>query len=102
MIFESHTESHGARREAKATEWNVVSDADTVVVHRNGVPSETGIMRTRHGRADVRGKAVPRHPIRTAGPDIVLGTRRLPAPAPLPVPGIGERLWGSFRHPGPI
>ena len=57
MIPESCTKSYRINHEAKIVEWNVVSEAGTMVVHRNKAPSETETTRMRHGRAAVRGKA---------------------------------------------
>ena len=57
MIPESCTKSYGVNHEAKIMELNVVSEADTMVVHRNKAPSETETARMRHGGADIRGKA---------------------------------------------
>ena len=80
----SRAKSYGVGHETKVMEWSVVPEADAMVVAYNSIPSETEITPMKHGGADVRGKAGPRNPIRTAGPDIIFGIRRLPAPLPPP------------------
>ena len=86
-MLESHVTPYGVGREAKVMEWNLVSEADATVVSENNVPSETGTNRadeSRPGRRARQGRARPRHPIRTAEPDIVFGPRHPPVPLPPP------------------
>ena len=81
-------------------EWSVVPEADTMIVTQKNVPNETETTPMKHGRADVRGKArpgldirfEPQGPASYSGPVVL---RHL-----FPLLGVGERLWGCFRHSG--
>ena len=79
----------------------MVSDADTVAVHQNRVPSETGTMRMKHGRANVRGKAGPGTGIRfePRGPTSYSGSVVFRHLFPSPASGNGRGDASATRGP---
>ena len=82
----------------KIMEWSVVPEADAMVVYRNKVPSETETTRMKYGRTDVRGKARLGLDIRFEPQNLTSYSGPIVFRHLFPLLGVGERLWGCFRH----
>lgn len=76
----------------------MVSDAGTIVVAKNDVPSETETTKMKHGRADVRGKAKLGLGSRFEAQSLTSYSDLILFQHFFSLIGIKERLWKCFHH----